>query len=96
MVDLSKFATDDLATADDPPCKEIKLDFEKKNNDGRKLIDLENINAAQRVLKQQFPNIHGLESTLYQMKERRLNEDQNLNNPLPTKAMLDCCCHCGM
>ena len=74
MIDLSKCATDDLVTADDPPCKKIKLDFERIIM-GEKLSDLD-INAAQRVLKQQFPNIHGLESTLYQMKERRLNEDQ--------------------
>ena len=40
MVDLSKFATDDLATADDPPRKKIKLDFEKKNNNGRKAYRL--------------------------------------------------------
>ena len=73
-VDLSKCATDDLVIADDPPCKKIKLDFERIIM-GEKLSDMD-INAAQRVLNQQFLNIHGLESTLYQMKERRLNEDQ--------------------
>ena len=30
------------------------------------------INLAQRVLKQQFPNLNGLESTLYQNKQQFL------------------------
>ena len=67
MIDLSKCATDDLVTPDDPSCKKIKLDSERIIM-GEKLSDLD-INAAQRVLKQQFPNIYGLESTLYQMKK---------------------------
>ena len=54
-------------------CKKTKIDFERIIM-GEKLLDLD-INAAQRTLKQQFPNIHGLESTLYQAKERKLNED---------------------
>ena len=74
MYDLIKCSTDNLATADDSPCQKIKLDFERILM-AEKLSDLD-INAVQRVLKQQFPNMHGLESTLYQMKERRLNEDQ--------------------
>ena len=37
------------------------------------------INVAQRILKKQFPNVNGLESTLYQMKERGLNENQVKN-----------------
>ena len=45
---------------------------------GEKLSDL-NINAAQRKLKQQFPNVNGLESTLYQIKERKLTENQVKN-----------------
>ena len=74
-VDLSD-ASHDLVTAD-APCKKTKLDFERIIM-GEKLLDLD-INAAQRILKQQFPNIHGLESTLYQTKERKLNEDQVKN-----------------
>ena len=75
-VDLSD-VSHDLVTTDDPPCKKTKLDFERIIM-GEKLLDLD-INAAQRILKQQFPNIHGLESTLYQTKERKLNEDQVKN-----------------
>ena len=66
-VDLRECATDDLVTADDPPSKKVKLDFERMVM-GEKLSDL-GINAAQGILKQPFPNIQGLESTLYQMKE---------------------------
>ena len=57
-VDLSN-ASHDLITADDPPSKKTKLDF-KRIIMGEKLLNLD-INATQRMLKQQFPNIHGLE-----------------------------------
>ena len=67
----------DLVTADDPTCKKTKLDFERVIM-GEKLSDLD-INAAQRILKQQFPNVNGLESTLYQIKERKLTENQVKN-----------------
>lgn len=78
MVDLSECSTGDLITAaDGPSCKQIRVDFERIIM-GEKLSDLD-INAAQRILKLQFPNIHGLESTLYQMKERKLNEAQVKN-----------------
>ena len=50
-VDLSECTTDDLVTADDPPC----MDFERIIM-GEKLSDLD-INATQRILKQQFANM---------------------------------------
>ena len=91
-------ASHDLVTADDPICKKTKLDFERVIM-GEKLSDLD-INAAQRILKQQFPNVNGLDSTLYQIKERKLTENQvkkqNTNYTLPTQGTLDCCHHCRM
>ena len=47
---------------------------------GVELSDL-HINMAQRILKHQFPGLNGLESTLFQEKERTLKED-NVNNKL--------------
>ena len=47
-----------VLAADDPTCKKIKLDFERIIM-GEKLPDSD-INAAQRVLKLQFLNVHGL------------------------------------
>lgn len=45
---------------------------------GGEFTDL-HINAAQKILKIQFPEINGLESTLYQMKEKYLTEDSTKN-----------------
>ena len=56
-----------MVTADDPTYKKTKVDFERIIME-EKLLDLD-INAAQRTLKQQFPNIHGLESTLSSKRE---------------------------
>ena len=47
----------------------------RKTLKGEKLSDLD-INAAQKILKQQFPNVNGLELILYQIKERKLTENQ--------------------
>ena len=41
---------------------------------GVELSDL-HINTAQRILKHQFPEINGLESSLFQNKERPLTKD---------------------
>ena len=62
---------------DIPPTKQLKLDFETILMGG-KLTDL-HINAAQKILKIQFPEIIGLESMLYQMKEKNLTEDSTKN-----------------
>ena len=57
--------------------KKLKLDVETILM-GEKLSNL-HINAAQKILKIQFPAINGLESTLYQMKEKDLTEDSTRN-----------------
>ena len=47
---------------------------------GVELSDMQ-INLAQRVLKQQFPESNGLESTLCQNRQQFLSED-NVKNKL--------------
>ena len=79
-------ASHDLVTADDPTCKETKLDFERVIR-REKLSNLD-INAAQRILKHQFPNVNGLESILYQIKERKLTE-----NHVENKIQIIHCLH---
>ena len=39
------------------------------------------INLAQKILKEQFPNLNGLNSTLLQLKQQKLTEDM-VNNKL--------------
>ena len=48
---------------------------------GDELSDL-HINLAQRILKEQFSHINGLESTLLQGKRRTLTEDMVKNKLL--------------
>lgn len=75
--------TDDNNGGDSKPLvKKQKLsDLEIENIVmGVELSDMQ-INLAQRVLKQQFPELNGLESTLYQNKQQFLSED-NVKNKL--------------
>ena len=74
---ISLINSDSSLTNNDciPSAKKLKLDVETVLM-GEKLSDL-HINAAQKILEAQFSAINGLESTLYQMKEKHLTEDLN-------------------
>ena len=65
-----------------PSVKRLRLsDLEIENIVmGVELSDV-HINLAQRILKQQFPELNGLESTLFQEKEQVLTED-NVKNKI--------------
>ena len=63
-----------------PMKKKAKLFEAKEIIVGQELTDNE-INLAQQLLKVQFPTLKGLQSTLYQEKERNLSEN-NVNNKL--------------
>ena len=64
-----------------PSVKRLRLsDLEIENIVmGVELSDV-HINLAQRILKQQFPELNGLESTLFQEKDQVLTEDNVKNN----------------
>ena len=81
----------EAATEDEPPNKKIKFDTQDGSVcetegilSGDKLSDL-HINFAQKLLKQQFPWVNGLQCTLLQSKN---NPDKPLQDQL---QVIHCC-----